>query len=114
MSFSNEWVAFRDKFEGLFMKGLEILKPVVIAAGNAALPIIEQAAITTGQAIAQAAQSGTAHGSHEMIAVGLASIRAQAPTLEASVATAVVAAEVQKAKEVAEQAANSNTTAPPA
>lgn len=112
MSFDKQWVAFRDSFEALFMKGFNYLKPVVIAAGNAALPLIEQAGVTAAVAIQQAAANGTAHGGHDMIDVGLKSVRDQVPTLEASVGTAVVAAAVQKAKEMAAQAAND--VAPPA
>lgn len=65
------WTTLRDKIEHLFS-----------SLFSSEAPIAEQVLVTTGEAVAAAALSGTVHGSEDMLNVAKASLVAQLPTVK--------------------------------
>lgn len=74
------WTTLRDKIENLFVNLFKSEEPIA-----------EQVLTTTAGDIAQAALSGTIHGSSDMVAVATKSLTAQLPTVKPAAIAAAAA-----------------------
>lgn len=114
--FSDWWVKARNATEAvlthLWHEGVADLTPVLAQAGKAAAPAILAAGLAAKGAIEQAASNGTPMNSGEMFNAGISAVKAAAPSLEASVGTAVLAAALARVEQAAAQSTGGATPPP--
>jgi len=108
MSEQSWWVIHRNAAEAslsaLFHKGQAYFQPVAQKFAHQIAPAVEQALLNAGKAVALAAQNGAIHGSEDLIEVAKASLKSEAPHLQATVTTALAANIVEAAAQAAAQA----------